>query len=700
MAIPSWHDLIIDTPVQANTLMWDCSDGSEFSFDSYFAIGVMFYGSSHPYPNGEWSLSVPAYDESYPQPNAIYIRHNTRHGYDDYYDVSIDSNFTRPIPVGAWSDNVGYLIGYTKNEDLHTEPIKFKYSNLGRPYTISNFRDKLYLNFQGYEPIIYWVDESTTPATITEITKTDPPDPPDPPERNFEPVSYFKGNKTFFQMSMIKANETNSGELVTDALPYYFDRILSGDDLHALAHQLPVGEERFFAYTDNDNYVGIVRDGVDAVNGRTTYTLNFYTDGVFTNYVTYICNNSDKYHFSFLIDKTNNIARPSVIHEYRPVGRYLEFYDYNTESSIYITDAHMQEWYEWLSTSTDTEIPDPYSFGGNSETTSSTTGNYERNGDVVSVPSLPSFNSSSLGFFRAYLGNVENYDTISDLSNYLWSNNFDLDTFKKLFTNPIQAVLSIHLIPLAISSTELGHSVHLGNINTGLNMQPVEKQFIELDCGTLKVSEYFGSYLDYSPYTRLSLYLPFVGVVPLSIDEIMGKTIGIKYHIDLYTGACVAFVTADNLVLYHFSGMCAVNVPITSADASAMASSAISIGNTVATAVATYMTGGAMAPLIVPSLANTVSNVVSSKPHTQRSGSLSSSVGFIDNPIPYIILEIPEQCHPEDLNKFRGYPTYATFTLEELNGYTEVEEVHLENMTCTEREVQEIETLLKGGVIL
>ena len=37
--------------------------------------------------------------------------------------------------------------------------------------------------------------------------------------------------------------------------------------------------------------------------------------------------------------------------------------------------------------------------------------------------------------------------------------------------------------------------------------------------------------------------------------------------------------------------------------------------------------------------------------------------------------------------------------LGDCNGYTEVEEIHLENISATENEISEIENLLKTGVI-
>lgn len=46
-----------------------------------------------------------------------------------------------------------------------------------------------------------------------------------------------------------------------------------------------------------------------------------------------------------------------------------------------------------------------------------------------------------------------------------------------------------------------------------------------------------------------------------------------------------------------------------------------------------------------------------------------------------------------------GYPSYITAKLGDLEGYTEIDSIHLENIGATESELSEIESILKGGVI-
>jgi hypothetical protein len=109
-------------------------------------------------------------------------------------------------------------------------------------------------------------------------------------------------------------------------------------------------------------------------------------------------------------------------------------------------------------------------------------------------------------------------------------------------------------------------------------------------------------------------------------------------------------------------------------------------------------TGGATAPMEALNIASTAVN--SMKPNIEKSGSLSGTSGLMGIQTPYLIITRPKQAIPANQNKFIGYPAFLTDYLGNLSGYTEIEEIHLEGISATGAELSEIETILKGGVIL
>lgn len=365
---------------------------------------------------------------------------------------------------------------------------------------------------------------------------------------------------------------------------------------------------------------------------------------------------------------------------------------------IYLKDGDLITWKggnsenikESLSFSTDIPIyDDPFGPGGNSGEGGGG-GDFDNTSTPIEIPGLPTVSAASTGFISLFNPTLSQ---LNELASYLWSDLFEIDGWKKLFADPMDAILGLSILPVPIP-TSGPKEVKVGNIGTGISLNVASTQFVEVECGSINVNEYWGAYLDYSPYTQCQIYLPYVGTRPISIDEIMGKTVNVKYHVDILTGACCCFIKCGDSILYTFNGQCSIPIPINSANYTSVINGIISVAASVGSMIAT---GGASAPLAIPHLASTVANQM--KPNIEKSGAISGSGAVLNIQTPYLILTRPRQALPKDQNTFTGYPSFVTVTLGELSGYTEVYNIHLENIPATADEISEIENLLKGGVI-
>lgn len=83
-----------------------------------------------------------------------------------------------------------------------------------------------------------------------------------------------------------------------------------------------------------------------------------------------------------------------------------------------------------------------------------------------------------------------------------------------------------------------------------------------------------------------------------------------------------------------------------------------------------------------------------------RSGSFQEGTGGMTIQSPYLIISIPKMDLPDNYGHYYGYPSNITFKIGSLSGYTEVASIHLDGFNCTMSELDEIESLLTGGVIL
>jgi hypothetical protein len=290
---------------------------------------------------------------------------------------------------------------------------------------------------------------------------------------------------------------------------------------------------------------------------------------------------------------------------------------------------------------------------------------------------------------------------LNALGQWLWSANI-IDQIIRMFQNPLEAIMGVHALYIQPS---IGSQVPIvvGNLTSTANAFVVTSQYKALDCGTVWLTEYFGNVFDYDPFTEVSLYLPFVGVVKLDTADVMRSKITVTYGVDCYTGACLAKVSVERDgaggVLYEFPGNCAVEYPVSGASYSRMIQSIMAAGMS---AVAVGMhTGGAPGSQYLGAAAAGASLLGGGeKIAIQRAGSLSGNAGVMGSKIPYLIVSRPQPGTAESFFHYQGFPSNTTVKVSELTGFQRFEEVHLKCPFAYKEELDEIESLLKSGVII
>lgn len=284
---------------------------------------------------------------------------------------------------------------------------------------------------------------------------------------------------------------------------------------------------------------------------------------------------------------------------------------------------------------------------------------------------------------------------INSFGAWLWSNDF-VDQLKKIFNDPMESIISLHKV-FGTPATGGAQNIAVGYLNSGVSSKVVTAQYTDVDCGSVQLSEYFGNVYDYKD-TSVELYLPFIGIVPLSVYDVMRATIHIVYHIDVLTGACLADVevvrdAGAGGVLYQYSGDCAVHYPVSSGSYIGIVGGILSAGAGIAGTIAS---GGAVAPLVLGG----ASALMRMHTDVARSGGFSANAGAMGAKVPYLIISRPQTALPDNYLDIEGIGSNKTVTLNTCAGYTRVKEIYLQGVgDATEGELNELETLLKAGVI-
>ena len=337
----------------------------------------------------------------------------------------------------------------------------------------------------------------------------------------------------------------------------------------------------------------------------------------------------------------------------------------------------------------------------------STTGGGDGTGtdssDSNPVPSLPSISAVGTGLCRLYNPTVSQ---LRDLGAWMWGSGLDLDALKKIFADPVDAILGCSIFPVAMPRSENPESIIFGNIDSGVSAHVVTAQYTTRDLGTIEIDEMYNSYLDYAPYTKVQIFLPYIGMKTLNTDEVMGKTLGVVYSIDLLSGGCVAHVYIESQLMYEFGGTCNTQIPLTARDYTATVQGLLGIlGGSVAAGVAAFALPEAIPAVagaagLVGGLAmNAAKQTVASKPTVEHASGIGGSTGIMSSQKAYVLIERPRLCHPENQEHFTGYPGFLYRAVNELEGFTKFVNFEFVRIHATEPELDELrEWFMEKGV--
>lgn len=284
-------------------------------------------------------------------------------------------------------------------------------------------------------------------------------------------------------------------------------------------------------------------------------------------------------------------------------------------------------------------------------------------------------------------------EELNNLGAYLWSSNI-IEILQKFLNNPMDCIISLHLI-YGTPTTGNNQNIKLGYLDSGVSSKVVTEQFINIDCGSLFINEYYGDSRDYEDiYTQIECFLPFIGFVKLQSSDIINSKVNIKYVIDVLSGVITAkiYITKNGATqqLYTYSGDCSIQIPLTSSDRTRLLSGAIT------GAIGGFATGGVAGAIIGGGIGSYMggSNIT-------KSGNFNGNSGALNVKKPYIIISRKIPYDANNYNELLGYPSNENILLKNCNGFTRVKECFTDNIiNATYSEKNEIKELLKNGIII
>ena len=284
---------------------------------------------------------------------------------------------------------------------------------------------------------------------------------------------------------------------------------------------------------------------------------------------------------------------------------------------------------------------------------------------------------------------------INDLGSWLWSSNF-VTQLLQMFNDPMQAIIGLHKTFIT-PNVGAAQNIRVGYLDSGVSALTVPTQYSTMNCGSVNLAEYFGNVFDYTPYTRVYIYLPFIGFKELDVSQVMRSSIGVVYHGDAYTGACLAevSVTRDGGaggVLYTYGGDCAVRYPLSHGSYMGIVNAIASLG--VGVAGAALGAGGL-------GLMGGLSAFQNARLSVEHSGSFDGCSGAMGIKKPYLVVMRPQTAMPANFKHFSGKPSSSLVQIAETSGLIRVRECHVDEIpNATKEEKDMIDKALHDGILV
>lgn len=299
-----------------------------------------------------------------------------------------------------------------------------------------------------------------------------------------------------------------------------------------------------------------------------------------------------------------------------------------------------------------------------------------------------------------------NSTSVRQLADFLW--NADETKFQEIVKglalmgeNPMNGIIDLRLFPfnVALKNSATGaENIVIGRTDTGVSgIKLTENVNSLIDLGECTFFTKFKNFLDYEPYTTAQLYIPYIGIVPVSTAEFMGRKISVKMIVDYTTGACTAIVFKDDIPFIYRNGVVGISIPMTGNDSASYASTVI--GNVVGGAVGgvSSIASGNIGGMV--SGAEKIYSGFATGPNYQEASASSPSVATWQPQKCYFIIDRPILNVPKNYGRTIGFACEKTGKLSDFKGFTVISNPEI-NFKCTDTERQYMTNMLQGGVFV
>ena len=326
--------------------------------------------------------------------------------------------------------------------------------------------------------------------------------------------------------------------------------------------------------------------------------------------------------------------------------------------------------------------------------------------DDIPLPDVQ-FNLNNNAYNRYW---IKSSDLVA-LQNWVFSETF-LTNIRRLWNDPAEYLINLSLYPFNGYMHDVNNvttsKISIGNLTSDITAYQMGDGYnAKFNGGSFKLAEYYGSYLDYAPYTSAEIYIPYIGYKPLNINDVMGKTIDLIYVVDWDTNMLTATLLVDDRPLTMYSGAFGVKLAISGTNANQVAETiargASGIISNAGMALANVATGNIPGSIGygMKALGGAMDTALDVQISPRQFGTPTPLTGLYNTQVPHVIIHRPIAAEPIDFKAQNGYSASYSAPVSSFEGYLQCNSVKLSGgSTMSETEQNEIINLLKGGIYI
>lgn len=286
---------------------------------------------------------------------------------------------------------------------------------------------------------------------------------------------------------------------------------------------------------------------------------------------------------------------------------------------------------------------------------------------------------------------------LSGLADEFISGTITLDKLLQYFGSAWDCIVDCKLFPLSITDIPCASTpdyIVLGDYTCSTLGYPITGRMIN-DITTVSIPWHFSDFRNLSPYTEMSILLPYVGAVPLNpADWISENSIDVSRTIDLLSGA-VSYTLmphsgSTSNMLSTYNGNIASSIPVSTykTDTSKVFGSLIQEASSALSGDVLGMVSG---------LANFAASAFKMSP--SMVGGYGGAAGFYDTTIQINLICHNTNVTPASVNSVMGRPLFASKALSTLSGYVETYNASVA-ADCPDNILSTINSGLDGGLYI